>query len=295
VPVYDRRYRGFSGERTSPRALWWTLARYGLAETFSSKLLLILFVACCLPIVVFATLIYFANNLDLLSVFDVRDDGELQESLSGTLFFWFVVAQSNLAFIFASFAGPSMVAPDLTHGAMPLYLSRPMSRGDYMLGKLAILGTLLSALTWIPGLFLVALQTALAGGGWLVDNVRVPIGILLGSVLWILLVSFSALAISAWIRWRPLATGTLFILFVIGSAFGAAVNQIVGTSWGTVLMLTEQIRTIWVDLFDVDVIFGAPGGSGDLPVAACWLTLLAFTAFAALLLYRRIRAFEVVR
>ena len=36
-----------------------------------------------------------------------------------------------------------------------------------MLGKLVVLVILLSAITWVPGLLLVALQTSLAGGGWL--------------------------------------------------------------------------------------------------------------------------------
>ena len=294
MPVFDRRYRGYSGERRSPRGLFWTLARYGLAEVFSRRLLLVLFVTACLPVVVFATLIYIANNLELLALFDIQDDNELVQSLSGTLFFWFVVGQGNLAFLFASFAGPSMVGPDLAHGAMPLYLSRPMRRGDYMLGKLAILGTLLSAITWVPGLLLVVLQSALGGGGWLVTNVRIPIGILLGSLLWIVLLSFVSLAISAWIRWRPLATGALFVLFVLGGAFGTAINQIVGTRWGTLLMFTDQMKTIWVDLFAVELILGRPDGQGDLPVAVCWIAIAAFAAFAALLLHHRIRAHEVV-
>jgi ABC-type transport system involved in multi-copper enzyme maturation permease subunit len=294
VPVYDRRYRGYGGERRSPRGLFWTIARYGFAEIFATRLLLVLFVAACLPVVVYATLIYVANNLELMSLFKVHDN-ELQESLSGTLFFWFVVGQGNLAFLFASFAGPSLVGPDLAHGAMPLYLSRPMSRGDYMLGKLAILVTLLSAITWVPGLLLVALQSALAGGGWLVAHARVPVGIFLGSAAWIVLLSLASLAISAWIRWRPLATGALFGLFVVGSAFGTAINEMLDTRWGELLMFVEQMKTIWVDLFATGRILGDVRDERDLPVAICWLAIAAFAGVSALLLHRKIRAHEVVR
>lgn len=294
MPVYDRRYRGYSGERRSPRGLFWTVTRYGFAEIFASRLLLVLFVAACLPVVVYATMIYVANNLELLTLFEVRDN-ELQESLSGTLFFWFVVGQGNLAFLFASFAGPSLVGPDLAHGAMPLYLSRPMSRGDYVLGKLAILGTLLSAITWVPGLLLVALQSALAGGGWLGAHLRVPFGIFVGSLAWIVLLSLASLAISAWIRWRPLATGALFGLFVVGSAFGTVINEMLDTRWGELLMFVEQMKTIWVDLFATGRILGDVRDERDLPVAVCWLAIAAFAGVSALLLHRKIRAHEVVR
>lgn len=293
MPVYDRRYRGYAGERRSPRGLFWTVARYGFAEIFATRLLLVLFVAACLPVVVYATMIYVANNLELLTLFEVRDN-ELQESLSGTLFFWFVVGQGNLAFLFASFAGPSLVGPDLAHGAMPLYLSRPMSRGDYILGKLAILGTLLSAITWVPGLLLVALQSALAGGGWLGAHLRVPFGIFVGSLAWITLLSLASLAISAWIRWRPLATGALFGLFVVGSAFGTVINQMLDTRWGELLMFVEQMKTIWVDLFASGRILGEVSDERDLPVAVCWLAIAAFAALSAALLHRKIRAHEVV-
>jgi ABC-2 type transport system permease protein len=296
VPVYDRRYRGYSGERRSPRGLSWTLARYGLAEVFSKRLLLVLFIIACLPVAVFATLIYFANNLDLLATIGVTEtDNDFASALSGTLFFWFVIGQTQLAFLFAAFAGPSLVGPDLAHGAMPLFLSRPMRRGDYILGKLAILVTLLSAITWVPGLLLVVLQGTLAGGGWLIDHARIPLGVFLGSLIWIVLLSFASLAISAWIRWRPLATGALFILFILGSAFGAAVNGILGTSWGELVMFGEQLETILASLFAIDSVFGWPDQGGDLPVVACWLAMAGMSALCALLLHRKIQAHEVVR
>jgi ABC-2 type transport system permease protein len=296
VPVYDRRYSGYAGERRSPRGLFWTLARYGLAEVFAKRLLLVLFIIACLPVAVFATLIYFANNLDLLAMIGITEtDNDFAQALSGSLFFWFVVGQTQLAFLFAAFAGPSMVGPDLAHGAMPLYLSRPLRRGDYILGKLTILGTLLSAITWVPGLFLVVLQGALAGGGWLVDHARIPLGILLGSLMWIVLLSFLSLAISAWIRWRPLATGALFILFILGGAFGAAINGILDTRWGKLLMFDDQLRTILVSLFAIDSVFGWSDQRGDLPALVCWLAMATAAALGALLLHSKIRAHEVVR
>jgi hypothetical protein len=117
----------------------------------------------------------------------------------------------------------------------------------------------------------------------------------LGSLLWIALLSFASLAISAWVRWRPLATGALLGMIVLGSAFGAAINGILDTRWGKLLMLGEQMKTIWVDLFAVEPILRRLGDrSEDLPVLVCWLAIGGAAALAALLLHRRIRAHEVV-
>jgi ABC-2 type transport system permease protein len=296
VPVYDRRYRGFDGERRPARWLFLTLTRIGLSEIFASKLLLVLFVASALPMVVAAAMIYVVNNVEVLQVLNVQGEvGELVEALEGSFFFYFLVIQSMFAFVLASFTGPNLVGPDLVHGAMPLYLSRPISRADYVLGKLGVLVVLLSAVTWLPGLLLTALQAALAREGWLADRWRIPWGIFVGSWIWIVLLSLLALAISAWIRWRPLATSGLFIVFVVGGAFGAVVNETLDTRWGKLLMLGEMAKTIWGNLF---------GGAGEirgswseeaLPVAACWAGLGLACVAALAILHRKIRAYEVVR
>ena len=55
--------------------------------------------------------------------------------------------QSTLAFFIAAFAGPGLISPDLTNGALPLYLSRPFSRAEYTLGKFSVLALLISAIT----------------------------------------------------------------------------------------------------------------------------------------------------
>jgi ABC-2 type transport system permease protein len=295
VPVYDRRYRGFDGERRPPRSVVATLARYGLAEVFASRLLLVMFVAACLPFLVFATIVYVAHNLELLTMLEVRDSASLQENLQGTLFFYFMVVQSNLAFVLASFAGPNLVAPDLVHGAMPLYLSRPVRRADYVAGKLAILLVLLSAITWVPGLLLVGLQAALAESSWLASHWRLPMAIFVGSWVSILLLSLFALAISAWIRWRPLATGALFGSLIVAGAFGAAIEETLDTRWGRMLIPTEMLKTIWIELFGPLRMFAGMDRSEDLPVGAAWAGVVALAALALALLHRRIRAFEVVR
>jgi ABC-2 type transport system permease protein len=295
VPVYDRRYRGWEGERRPPRAAIATLARYGLAEVFSSRLLLVLFVAACLPFVVFATIVYVAHNLELLTLFEISNATPLHENLQGTLFFYFLVVQSNLAFVLASFAGPNLVGPDLVHGAMPLYLSRPLGRADYVAGKLAILLVLLSAVTWVPGLLLVGLQAALAEPGWLAAHWRLPMAMFVGSWVWILLLSLFALAISAWIRWRPLATGALFGAMIVTSAFGAAVQETLDTRWGKLLMPVEMLKSIWIQLFGPLRMFAGIDPGEQLPEVAAWAGLAGLGLLALALLRRRIRAFEVVR
>jgi ABC-2 type transport system permease protein len=298
VPVYDRRYRGYEGTLRPPRAAIATLLRYGLQEAFSSRLTLVLFIASCLPVLVFASVIYLANNLEVLVQAGIRV-GEDFPRIRDAAFFFFLTMQSGFAFLLAAFVGPTLVAPDVAHGAMPLYLSRPLSRWGYGLGKLSVLLVLLSLVTWLPGMLLVLLQASLGVDGWLAQHWDLLGAVFLAAWIWILPVSLAALAISAWVRWRPLATAMLFVVFMVLQGFGHAVNGFLGTRWGTLLILSDLIKTIWLHLFHADQILPESVVrallANPLPLAVCWAAVGAACALAAWLFGLRIRAQETVR
>jgi len=235
-----------------------------------------------------------AHNLDALAVFEVSDPGALRATVAENLFFWLVFVQGNLALVLTSFAAPTLVAPDAANGGLSLYFSRPLGRRDYVLGKLAVLLLPLSASTWVAGLLLVGLQASLEEG-WLLEHWRIPLGVVVGSAVWILFLAIVGLAISAWVRWRPLATGALFGLFLVGGAFGTAINEATDASWGALFSPVEQVQVIWLDLLGTETLLFRGGLSHQLPVGWCWAGLAAQAAFALWLLRRKLSAVEVVR
>jgi ABC-2 type transport system permease protein len=299
VPVYDRRYRGYAGERVVSRFHFWTVARFALQDLFKSRLALLLLVAACLPPLFFGGMIYIANNLDMLTAIGWKVSGEGVDSswiaIDKEPFFWFLVWQSAFSFFLASFIGPTLVAPDLAHNALPLYLSRPLKRSDYILGKLLVLLLPLSAVTWVAGILLVGLQTSLAGFGWLASHWRIVPAVLVGSWVWILLLSFLALAVSAWVKWRMVATGMLFGIFLVGEAFGKAIAEISGIRWGRLLAFDDVVETIWAWLFGGIDFFGREFPEDPLPLAACWTMVFFLFAASLWMLHRKIRACEVSR
>jgi ABC-2 type transport system permease protein len=200
------------------------------------------------------------------------------------LFLW----QAVPAFFLMAILAPGLVAPDLANGALPLYLSRPLDRRAYVLGKLAALFLVLSPPTWVMGLAVFLLQALEEGGGWGRANWRIALAYLVGHLVWILVISLLALAISAWVRFRPAALGALFALLFVLSAFGSTVNAITRSSIGDAVHLTRAIASV------VQHLFGAPTSSG-LPVAVNWLTLAAVGLLSIVVLNRKLRAHEVVR
>ena len=99
---------------------------------------------------------------------------------------------------------------DLADNALPILLSHPISRFGYLLGNFIALFSSLSLVTWIPCLLLFAYQGYTSPQPWAADNLRVAIGLLAGSVLWIALLSIFGLALASWVKWRMMATGSIF-------------------------------------------------------------------------------------
>ena len=60
----------------------------------------------------------------------------------------------------------------MSDNALPLYLSRPLSRLDYGMGKLLVLLAPLSAITWMPALLLALLQYGFDGAPWWAEHGR---------------------------------------------------------------------------------------------------------------------------
>lgn len=283
MAVYERTYRGYSGETTPQRWRWTVLPRYAVRDVFRSRLFLSFFVLCFVVPLVLLAAIY------LRASFEALDSAELPFDIfevDGQLFYRFLQIQGWLAFVVTLFVGPGLVSRDLANNGLPLYLSRPFSRAEYVLGKASVLAALLSAITWVPGLLLFAFQASLVDG-WALPHWRWAWGIFAGSWLWIVVLTLLALALSAWVRWRMVAAFLLVALIFVG-LFGAEIFQLLFRNhWGDLVMLPQMTWNVWSALFGL-----AP--TQEVPVVASVLAVLAYAAAALLLLRTKLRAYEVV-
>jgi ABC-2 type transport system permease protein len=288
MAVYKQAYRPYDGALTSPRWRFWIPARYALEQVFAWRLILFFLALCFVPVLVGGGFIYLRHNLDVLLAFEIPV-GQLAR-VDGTFFVLLMRIQATLAFFMAAIVGPGLVSPDLTNGALPLYLSRPLTRSEYVLGKFSALAVLLSIVTWIPVLILFLMQASLESG-WLWDNLRIAGAIVVGAWSWILTVSLVALALSAWFRWRPVAGAMLFVVFFVSSGFGTVVNEVMGTSWGLMLAPPVVLEATLRWLFSGTV----PPWIYPLPIWSAWLSLAMVCGASLWLLSTRVRAYEVVR
>jgi ABC-2 type transport system permease protein len=286
MAVYERTWRRYAGELTPVRWRWLVVTRYALADAFASRLFTAFYAICFLPSVVGIFFIYLSHNLSLLQQLGMPPD--LMNVLTDKFFMLLFSWQALPAFLVAVIVSPSLIAADLSNNALPLYLSRPIDRSEYVLGKMAVLAILLSPMTWVMGLAIFILQAYFEGGGWGLENYRIGMAYLVGHIAWIVVISMLTLAISAWVRFKPAARGALFAIIFILAGFAQAVNGVTRTSFGDLIHLVRAINSVVMSLF------GAPTPSG-LPVSLNWFTLVGVTALSIWLINRKLRPHEVVK
>jgi ABC-type transport system involved in multi-copper enzyme maturation permease subunit len=306
MAVYEQTYKPYSGKLTPEWSRFLIIPRHAYRAVFNSKLFTAFFVICFLPLLVEAILIYLHHNFSAIAAMKI--DVRALVPIDASFFYTFVNIQGGFAFFVALLLGPPLVSRDLRNNALPLYLCRPFSRTEYVMGKMSVILILLSAITWIPQLLLFLFQSYLEGFTWFRTNLWMASAIFIGSVVWILLLALLSQTISALVKWRVVASGVLLGLFIIPSVFGEFINLVFMTHWGNIVNLGALMRNVTQGLFGIfepvagtmritdfndnvirEVLLTEP------PLWCSWSALFAVCALCLALLAWKVKAYEVVR
>jgi len=305
MAVLERSYKRYEGALSPEWSRFLIIPRHAVRNIFRSKLFTGFYALSFVWPLVCAILIYLHHNAEALSIMKLNVLDVLP--IDASFFQAFVAVQATVGFFLAMLVGPQQVSRDLTNNGLPLYLCRPFSRSEYVVGKMSIVIILLSTITWVPGLILFLLQSYLEGWAWFSDNLPIASAIFLGSLVWILLLALLTQTISAWVKWSLAARAALIGLFLIPSVFATIVNQMIETHWGNLISLNALIQNVWAGLFGTFVrqvgqvtemrrgVVVREALLTEPPLWASWFMLFLICAFCLWLLSRKVKAYEVVK
>jgi ABC-2 type transport system permease protein len=230
------------------------------------------------PFVVRAVQVYVAANFQQASFLAPKAE----------TFREFLDQQGIFVFFVTIYVGAGLIAADRRANALQLYLSKPLTRAEYIAGKLAILFVFLVFVTLAPAIMLLLVQVAFAGSLTFVrQNLYLLPAITLFSLLQVLLASFTMLALSS------LSKNSRFVAIMYAGLmfFTSAVFQ-------AIRGITRSTSFAWLSPSDSlellgDVIFRLPPRY-DLPAAAAFVVVIGFIALSAAVLARHVRGVEVV-
>jgi ABC-2 type transport system permease protein len=279
MPIHDLSYRHWSGEWTSHPYRWWVITRQGIILLIQKKRFLALVILSAIPFLVRTVILYLSvvtGNLPFLRV-----DAKFFEN--------FLTQQLFFAFVIAIYAGSGLISNDLKANALQIYLSKPITRLDYVIGKLGVVAFFLSLPTLVPGLLLFVLAVVFHSNlGFLQQNYWVAGSILMYSLVIILTYSLVMLALSSLSKSSRFAGIGFAALFFFSQIVYGILSHILRTTRVAWVSLTNNLTQLGDFLFAAAPLYSSPAWVSG-------LVIFGLMAGSAWLVYRRIQAVEVVK
>ena len=277
MPIHDQGYRRYGGGKARGQA-WLVIARSGIRTLIGKRAFLGLLLLSWFPFFIRAVQIYAAANLPQAAFLAPK----------ATTFRQFLDQQEIFVFFVTVYVGAGLIANDRRANALQIYLSKPLTRAEYVFGKLAVLMAFLLLVTWVPAILLLFIQIAFAGNfAFVKDNVYLFPAITVFAFVQVLLGSATMLALSS-LSNSSRYVGILYaaVLFFTQAVYGVvyAVTRSTAMSWLSVSANLAQLG---------DVIFRLPP-QYDTPWIVSLVVIIALIALSGFVLERRVRGVEVV-
>jgi len=200
----------------------------------------------------------------------------------------FLDQQDVFVFFVTVYVGAGLIANDRRANALQIYLSKPLTRIEYIAGKAAALLVFLLFVTWVPALLLLVVQILFAGSfAFAQKNLFLFPAITVFSFLQVLVAAFAMLALSS------LSKSSRFVGIMYAGVI-LFTKAIQGMFWAMTRSSAASLISPSASLDQVgDVVFRvAP--RYETPWLLSLGVVVALVAISILVLERRVRGVEVV-
>ena len=277
MPIHDQGYRRYGGDRARGRA-WLVILATGIRAMLGNRRWIVLMVASWIQFLVRAVQFYLAANFSQAGML----------SPTAATFRDFFDKQDIFVFIMTVTLGSSLIAQDRRANALQIYLSKPLTRAEYIFGKLGILVTFLLLITWVPAILLLVVEVVFAGNfTFLQANAYLFPAITVFALVEVVMVSTSMLALSS------LSTNSRFVgilytaLIFFSNALYGVLRAVTGSSMVSWISFGNNLAQIGDLIFRVPLRYQTPW-----PIALVMIVVLV--SVSALVLERRVRGVEIV-
>ncbi len=286
--IVDRGYQPYRGAYTPAAGRWQVIAARTLKLAARQWWAILLLIAVVLPMLGAAVVMWIHSKLAAMAPPGVAVEPPdvyvswLATSPWGTLL---------IGFVLALFAGGAQVADDARAGAFQFYFARPVTREQYLVGKLVPVVALTMFVCLLPPLLLALLRLALLPSAAEVVKKLPLVGasIVFGAVEAVVL-AVPAVAFSSLSRSRAAVQGGWAALFLLPWVVGEIFVQRTRSPWPALLSIPAHLDNLARVLFRLP----PPEEAHLMPAWVSALFLAALVAGALALLRRRLAAVEVV-
>jgi ABC-2 type transport system permease protein len=278
VPIHDQGYRRFRGRRGALGQAWLVIALAALRTMVKSRKFVGLLLIAWAPFVYQVAKVYLSTNFPQAALLAVTAD----------TFRSFLEGQGIFVFFVTVYVGAGLIANDRRANALQIYLSKPLTRFEYVAGKATALIAFLLLVTWVPAILLLFVQILLAGSfAFVQKNLFLFPAITVFALLQVLLATFTMLALSSLSK-SARFVGVMFAGIIL---FTDAIH---GMFWLMTKSSGASLISPSASLNQVgDIVFRRPPRY-DTPWLLSLVVLLVLIVGSTLILERRVRGVEVV-
>jgi len=277
MPIHDQGYKRYGGTRSRGRA-WVVIFTTGVRAMMSNRKWIALMILSWIQFIVRAVQFYIAANFSQAAIV----------APSAATFRDFFDKQDLPVFIVTVWLGAALIAQDRRANALQIYLSKPLTRIEYIFGKLSILMAFLLFITWVPAILLLVVQVVFAGNfQFLTANAYLFPAITVYALVEVVMVSMAMLALSS------LSANSRFvgILYAALIFFSDAIYNVLR-------MVTGSTSVSWISLGNNlaqvgDVIFRVPLRY-ETPWPVSLAVVVGLVIVSGIILERRVRGVEIV-
>ena len=278
MPIHDQGYRHYQGQREPHGRAWWVIARAHMQSMLRYRWFQVLLLGSAAPFLLRAGQIYFATTNAQVAEFLATTPDTFRDFLSQQRFavFLIIIMQSGL------------IADDRRTNALQLYLSKPLTRVEYVLGKLVPPLAFVLAVTLVPAVLLLVLQVVFSGSlTFARQNLFLLPAVTLFSIVQAVLSAFAILALSSLSKSRRFVAIMYAGIIFFTAAMYQVLRAITSSRTWAVISPGEMLDVI------ANAIFRSRTESA-VPVYVAIIVIFVIIGVAILILERRIRGVEVV-
>jgi ABC-2 type transport system permease protein len=323
MPIHNPGYLPCTTARVTSFTRWWTICVTGIVRTLKSTWLKRLLFAAFLPLLAFAApfLAFEQSYRDpqiwrgFTAVIKGMPQSAMLSASIGELPAWpdsdqfsdirhgvwsFMLLtmlrypQSFLIVLIVGIVAPPLISQDLRTRAYLIYFSRPITRLEYILGKVGVVAFFLVVISALPALILYVVGLLLSPSlGIFFETWDLPLRVMLASIVLVIPTTLVALAISSLTLESRYAAFAWFAIWIVGHVTYSALTAI--PSFEAQRMQIEY-QPGWRILTSPYQILGNVqayifGFGESVPMApASFAALLLVSAVSLMILFRRVNA-----
>ena len=278
MPIHDQGYRHYAGQRAPHGQAWLVIARTHLMAAIKYRPFQILLLVAWGRFAAYAVRIYFATSVPQAPSFFAVSPQLFQDFLSGQSIFVFLV----------TIAQAGLIADDRRANALQVYLSKPLTRVEYITGKLVPPMIFLLGVTWLPAMLLVVTQIVLSGSfAFLRENLFLLPAITLASFVRTLVSAFLILALSASTKSRRFVSVMFAGITFFTAGMYQSLRAITGSRAWAAISPGDMVDVITAWVFRART-------TPPVPVVVALAVVVGLIVLSVIVLERRVRAVEVV-